>query len=74
MTINEKSREINLRRKAARQGKALQKSRMRDTDAWITGTYGIYDVETRALLADVAGSGYGLSLDDVEAYLKGERA
>jgi len=72
-TADTKVWENRLRRKAARQGLMLQKSRLRDPDAIGYGTYMLVDASMNAVaFADWhAPNGYGLSLDDVEDYLSG---
>lgn len=73
----EKIRENRLRRMAARQGFALLKSRRRDPRAYDFGTYMLTDHYTNSVVATGDdGRGYGLTLDEVEAWLtgpKGER-
>lgn len=64
----EKIRENRLRRAAARQGLALRKTRRRDPRAYDFGTYQLVDVRTNTLVAGDQ-SGFGLTLDDVEACL-----
>jgi hypothetical protein len=66
-----KTRETRLRRKAENRGLVLQKSRRRDPYAWDYGTYQLVDASTNLIvLADHAmGDGFGLSLDDIEAWL-----
>jgi len=66
MQTPETTREARLRRELHRAGYALGKSRRAD---WTAGTYRIIDRFTNALIWDVAQSGYGLSLDDVEEWL-----
>lgn len=65
-----KTHENRLRRKAARQGLKLEKSRLRDPHAIGFGTYMLTDADTRAVVA-ASGlpHGYGLDLDDVERHL-----
>ncbi len=68
-TVN-KVRENRLRRMATRQGLALQKSRRRDPRARDFGTYMLVDPDTNAVVAaGPDGHGYGLTLDDIEAWL-----
>jgi hypothetical protein len=65
----EKIRENRLRRKASRMGLAVEKSRRRDPQATDYGSYMIVDTNTNAVVALGLQSGYGLSLDQVEAAL-----
>jgi hypothetical protein len=69
--MGDKVRENRLRRMAERQGYQLVKSRRRDPRAWDYGTWGIIDPFTNAwVLHDFAtGRGYGLDLDEIEAWL-----
>jgi hypothetical protein len=72
MSINsEKARESRPRRQAARHGLLLRKSRARDPRVWWAGTYGLSDAHTTALVAGcgATANGYGLDLDDVEAFI-----
>ena len=65
-----KVRENRLRRMADRQGLALQKCRRRDPRAFDFGTYQLIDPWlSNAVVAKHHESGYGLTLDDVEAHL-----
>jgi hypothetical protein len=64
--------ETRLRRAAHRQGLLLQKSRARDPRALTYGTYSLADASTRMQVAGDHHTGYGLSLDEVAAYLWGE--
>jgi len=75
MTEADKVRENRLRRMAERQRLVLQKARRRDPNAWDYDTYQLVDPALGAIVFQdfVVGHGYGLSLDDVEAYLS-ERA
>lgn len=59
-------RENRLRRMAQRQGLMLRKSRRRDPRAVDFGGYWLVDASTTTL---VAGGQFGISLDEVEAYL-----
>jgi hypothetical protein len=69
----DKARENRARRAAERQGLALGRSRRRDPRSLGFGTYGLTDAATGdAVLAD-GRTGYGFTLDQVEAYLDGER-
>jgi hypothetical protein len=67
----ERVRENRLRRAAARQGLQLAKSRARDPKALGFGTYALMNPQTNAVVhADhTLQSGYGLTLDGVEAWL-----
>lgn len=74
MTAKEyKVMENRLRRAADRQGLRLEKSRARDPRAITYGTYMILDASTTALVAGDSTNGYGLTLDEVEEYLTGDR-
>jgi hypothetical protein len=66
---DEKVRENRLRRMAERQGLRLEKSRRRDPRAIDYGTYQLVDVYDNTLVAYGRQSGFGLSLDDIEAQL-----
>ena len=66
---NEKVRENRLRRAAARQGLTLCKSPSRDVRAIEHGTYMLADTATNTVAASGLQSGYGLTLDEVEAAL-----
>ena len=70
MTDN-KVRENRLRRKAARQGLILEKSRRRDPDALDFGLYALRDeVQGFPIHGDLIGRYiHSLSIDDVEAWL-----
>jgi hypothetical protein len=61
---------------AERQRLQLMKSRRRDPSAWDYGTYMLIDPYTNAVVQQdfAIGQGYGLSLDDIEAYLTGGKA
>jgi hypothetical protein len=67
----DKIRENRLRRMAARQRLRLQKSPRRDQLAWDYGTYQLVDADTGSMVAYAfeTGRGYGLSLDQIEAWL-----
>lgn len=68
MDPNEKVRENRLRRAAKRQGLMLVKSRRRDRRASDYGTYGLIDPNRNAWVA-WRGGGFGMDLDQVEAWL-----
>lgn len=69
-----RTREIRMRRKAARQGLMLQKSRRRDPDALDYGGYQLVDPGTNALVfGELVGRFFGASLDEIEDYLSGGR-
>lgn len=69
----EKTRETRLRRQAERRGLRLQKSPRRDADARDFGTYQLVDEREGWIVAEqLAGQGYGLTLDDVEEWLNGD--
>jgi hypothetical protein len=68
----DKTRETRLRRQAERQGLRLQKSPRRDPRAWDFGTYQLVDAREGWVVAEqIAGQGFGMSLDDVEEWLNG---
>ena len=72
---NEKVRENRLRRTAARQRLRLEKSRRRDPNTADYGTYQLVDVDTKLLrFAKHWNRGYGMSLDDIEEYLRNREA
>ena len=73
MDAAEKIRENRVRRMASRQGLALLKSRRRDTRAWDFGTYMLVDVNSNAVVAG-GQNGYGLSLEQIEEHLSGEKS
>ena len=72
--VDDKVRENRLRRKAARLGLILQKSRRRDPDALDFGLYVLRDeVNGNPIHADIIGRFvHSLTLDDVEGYLTDE--
>jgi transcriptional regulator with XRE-family HTH domain len=70
---SEKVREIRLRRMAERQGLKLARSRRRDPRAIDYGRYMIVDTFTNTVVAGELNTPGALDLDEVEAYLKGER-
>ena len=65
----ELAREDRLRRKARRQGYRLAKSRSRTSEHIDWQTYGIVDARSNVLVAGSQSTGFGLSLDEVEAFL-----
>ncbi len=65
-----KALEISLRRKAKRQGFILQKSRVRTLAAPSHGTYRLVDGSRNCIAFGDASSGYGMSLVDIEEYLR----
>jgi hypothetical protein len=71
--VQERSIEQRLRRMADRQGLALQRSRRRDPHALGFGTYQLVNERGRVVAGD-RQRGYGLTLDQVEAFLTGEEA
>ncbi|WP_128639244.1 hypothetical protein [Rhodococcus opacus] len=77
MTVNAltalSTRETRLRRAAVRQGLRMTKTRRRDPRATDYGTYQLVDAATGGLKAHRLPGGYGLTLDDVERVLNGER-
>jgi hypothetical protein len=67
------SKENRLRRAARRLGLRLEKSRSRDPHDPTFGGYMLVYIERNAIAYGAAGHkehGYGLTLDDVETYLK----
>ncbi len=64
-----KTRENRLRRMAERQGYQLQKSRRRDPRAVDYGGWQLTDANNWLVFGELAGRGYGASLDQVEEYL-----
>lgn len=75
MNQAERTREQRLRRMAERQGLALKKSPRRDPYALDFGTYILVDPDTNALVLGGPSGGFAHApdLDDIEAYLKGDR-
>ena len=69
MDASEKIFEHRLRRMAARQGLRLSKSRRRDERAIDFGKYFLFDARANFLVS----SEYGMSLDNVEAWLTDPR-
>jgi hypothetical protein len=75
MDAEEKVREARLRRMAERQGLYLQKSRRRDPLALDYGGYQLIDPGSSLLVfGELAGRGFGASLDGIEDYLRRPRA
>jgi hypothetical protein len=74
MEAEAKVREARLRRMAERQGLYLRKSRRRDPLALAYGGYQLIDPRSSSLVfGEVAGYGFGVSLDDIEDYLRRPR-
>ena len=69
MTDSLKVQENRLRRMAQRQGLFLAKSRRRDTRAVDWGTYGLLDTNSGTVACGDTSTGYGMSLDEIEAAL-----
>src|SRR5690349_3790648 len=67
-----KTREIRLRRAAARQGLTIHRSRVRDTRALAYGHYHI--AQNGQVIAGGGGMGYTMTMDEVERYLNGDRS
>lgn len=67
--LEERAHEARVRRAAKRQGLQLVKSRCRVPEAFVFGTYGLIDPARNAWVAHRGGDGYGMSLDEVEAWL-----
>lgn len=61
--------EVRIRRKAARQGLVLTKSRRRDPDAIDFGGYMLVDGRTNAVVAGSDPFPYSLTLDDAARWL-----
>ncbi len=68
-TPSENAREARLRRLARRQGLALVRSRNRTPGTLVFGTYGLIDQYGNAWAATHGADGYGLGLDEIEAWL-----
>lgn len=66
-----RSYETRLRRAADRQGLRLEKSRQRDPNAALYGTYQLVDIAGNYVVYSNSAlqRGYGLGLDDVAQYL-----
>lgn len=74
MDAEHKVREARLRRMAKRQGLHLQKSRRRDPLALDYNGYQLIDPRSNAVVfGELAGHGFGASLDDIEVYLERPR-
>ncbi|MFK3735669.1 hypothetical protein ACI2LJ_35995 [Streptomyces sp. NPDC088090] len=70
METAEKTREIRLRRAAKRQGLTLHRSRVRDPRAL---SYARYRLERDGhVIAGGEGTGYSMTMDDIERYLNGD--
>jgi hypothetical protein len=67
------TREQRLHGMAFEQGLALRKSVLGDEHARRFGTYGLYDRKRDVMVVGSPETGYGLSLDDVEAALRERR-
>ncbi len=65
---DDKTREVNLRRAARRQGLVLEKSRRRDPRAIGFGTWRLLDERTRTQRFPLDGPGVK-TLDEIDAYL-----
>ena len=65
----DRTREMRLRRAAARQRLRLERSRMRDPRGLAFGTYRLVDLDTSEVFISDQRTGYGLSLDEVEDFL-----
>ena len=68
----DKVRENRARRAVARRGYELQKTRRRDPQAFDYQTYQVVDAISGKLILGDKRRGFGLSLADVEAWLRGE--
>jgi hypothetical protein len=69
-----RTREQRLRRAAARQRLQLVKSRRRDPRAFDFEKYMLISPDTTAIVAGELAGHPAWTLDDVEAYLNGERS
>jgi hypothetical protein len=69
MTDSLKVHENRLRRMAQRQGLLLAKSRRRDTRATDWGTYRLLDTKFGTVACGDISTGFGMSLDEIEAAL-----
>jgi len=66
--------ESRLRRMAERRSLRLHRSRRRDPSASDYGRYMLRDANTRVIVAGTSSTGDAIwTLDDVEAYLNGEK-
>lgn len=65
----DRATELRLRRRAERQGLRLEKSRLRDPDAFEFNTYRLVDQTTGAIVAMGGSGGFGLTLEQIEARL-----
>jgi hypothetical protein len=75
MDTERKVREARLRRIAERQGLRLQKSRRRDPLALDYDSYQVIDPRSNMVVfGELAGHGFGATLDAIEAYLNKPRA
>jgi hypothetical protein len=72
MADSNKVRENRLRRMAMRRRLHLRKSRRRDQGAFDYGLCQLVDIETGAVVAPAEGP--GMTLDEVEAFLRGYTA
>jgi hypothetical protein len=71
VSTNERTQEARVRRKAARQALAVQRSRRRDPRAVDYGLYCVVDVRTKAVVAGTQEA-CSMTLDEVERYLDGD--
>jgi hypothetical protein len=69
MARDNKAREVILRRRAARRGLRVERSRRRDTAALGYGLYRIVDTLTGEVYAGDGPGGYALTLREVEQIL-----
>ena len=65
----DRATELRLRRRAEREGLRLEKSRLRDPDAFEFNTYRLVDQTTGAIVAMGGSGGFGLTLEQIEARL-----
>jgi hypothetical protein len=71
--MSDTNRENRLRRAARKQGLMVEKSRKRNPNAYQYGTYMLIDGATNTVVATSDHeTGFGLSLDDIEAELQGK--
>jgi hypothetical protein len=73
LMADSKSREVVLRRKAARRGYRLERCRRRDPLALGFGLYRLVDTKTGKMYGADAPGDYGLTLDLVQAIINAGR-
>jgi hypothetical protein len=72
ITDSEDVREHHLRQMARQQGLALERSRKRNPQARGYGTYQLVDRETGTIVKLGDSSGFGLTADEIAAFLTEE--